>query len=107
LLRVPVHLIIDAHTIPISAIVVRVSLVQCVSGTVQGDGLVEKLIVRSSLDLQRQMIPSITDRVAGKASMDPVFVDVVPDIPLMTTSEIALMTVGESFSVEELVDVEL
>src|SRR5271155_4299274 len=62
LLRIPIHLVIDSHAIPITRVIVRIGLVQRVSDPVEGDRFVEKLIARGSLDLQRQMVPTIADR---------------------------------------------
>ena len=42
LLRVPIHLVIDSHAIPIARIIVRVGLIQGVRCSVEGDRLVEK-----------------------------------------------------------------
>lgn len=105
--RVSVLLIIDGHSIPTDCGTRAVVLIEARRFSVQGDRLVQQLIARSSLYLDRQMIPGITDRVACHTGGYPALVEVVPNIPLIAAGNAALVAPDESEIVEELVHVEL
>src|SRR4029077_4913154 len=63
--------------------------------------------VRGSLHLNREVIPRILIRVAGNTGWHPLCVDVVPDIPFVSTRNPALVSPRKAHTVEELVYVEL
>ena len=53
------------------------------------------------------MVPTVVHRVARHSSVNPVRVNIVPDVELVTVPDVALMTPGESHPVEVLIDIEL
>lgn len=74
---------------------------------VQRDRLISQMIVRSPLYLERYMIPCIAVGITGNSRRHPLGILVVPDVPLITGCDPALVAVNESHPAEELIDIKL
>ena len=104
-IAVPVELIIDRHAIPTRGSGCLV-VIQRRRLPIQSDRLVQQLIVRGSLDADDEMIPRTAQRIARDAGRNPLFIDIVIHIPLVPSSDPALVSPNEGMSSRELIDVE-
>jgi len=108
-LAVAVLLVVDGNAVP-ACLAWGASDVEVVSDAVQGDGLVQQIAAGSSLRLNHKVVPGIVYRVAWNSRSNPLLVDVVVGIPLVSTSDSAFVTPDESLTARrahELVDVKL
>ena len=83
-----------------------VVLIELAGHAIQRNGLVEQLIACSALNLNRQMVPRIVNRIARNASWNPVGGDVVPDVPFVAACNAAFVTPDKADVIEKLIDVE-
>src|SRR5579862_2798528 len=81
--------------------------IQIMSLAVKGNGLIQQLVVRSSLHLDCEMVPRIVVRMAGYAGRSPVRRLVIPYVPFIPARDPTLMTPNEPHAAEELVHVKL
>lgn len=106
LLVVAILLIVDRDSIPSRwrrALVV----IQRRGLAVQRDGLEQQMIVRCSLNLNQQVVPGVVDGIAGDSCWAPLLSGVVPNMPLMSASDSALVSPDKRLTVNKLIDVEL
>ena len=87
---VPIHLVVRRDTPPgrISS-PWSIGLVERVRRSVQLDGLVEQRIVVFTLQIEREVVPTV-DELAGHARGNPKIVHVVPDVPVSIPKVVAL-----------------
>jgi len=85
----------------------RVIPVQNGLDAVQGNGLEEQPVVGLALDLERDVVPAVVHRVAGGAGRNPLRVGVVPDVPLVASSDTALVSPDQRETIEVHADIEL
>src|SRR6266542_502704 len=97
--------IIDGHAVPVGGIRGLV-MVQGRGVAIQGNGLVQQLIVRCALNTDDQVVPGAAHRVARNSGRNPLVMDVVIDIPLVPTGDTALMSPNEGVTTGELIDIE-
>ena len=83
-----------------------VVLIELAGHAIQRNRLVEQLIAGSALNLNRQMVPRIVNRIAGDACRNPVSGDVVPDIPFVAACNAAFVTPDKADVIKKLIDVE-
>src|SRR5581483_3052546 len=88
---VPILLVVDRDSIPAGAGWI-IEMVQGRGLAVQRDGLKQQLIVGSPRDLDNQVIPCIVERITRNPSFHPMLLDVVPNVPFVSTSDSALMS---------------
>ena len=74
---------------------------------IQRNGLIHQMIVRGPLYLDRQMVPGIVVRMTGNARRNPVGILSVPNIPLVSACDAALVAKNEAHAAEELIDIKL
>ena len=74
---------------------------------VQRNGLEQQLVVAGALNCDGEMVPGAAERVTSYPGVNPLLVDIVPGVPLVTASDTALVTPDPAFVIEELVKVEL
>ena len=107
MLIIPIHLIVDCHAPPARRNRERrYGLVDCVSGSVYRERLVEQIVVALPLYLERHAIPVVVIKAAGDAGRKPFGVDVIPDIPDSMVEVIALSAPLHANSVHIHIDVE-
>jgi hypothetical protein len=70
--------------------------VQRVRDTVEGDRLKQQAVAGSTCDGNDQVVPGIVGWIAGYTRRDPLFIDVVVRVPLMTASDAALVSPNEA-----------
>src|SRR5262249_24769430 len=61
----------------------------------------------SSLHVESQVVPGVADRVAWNAAGNPMFLLIVPGVPLITAKDATFVPPDVGFSADELVDIEL
>ena len=83
-----------------------VVLVELAGHAIQRNGLVEQLIACSALNLNRQVVPCIVNRIARDACRNPVSGDIVPDVPFVAACNAAFVTPDKADVVKKLIDVE-
>jgi hypothetical protein len=66
--------------------------IQCVRRSIEHDRLINQIVIRSSLHLDRQMIPGIVVRVAGNSRRHPARILVIPNIPFVPARDPAFVT---------------
>src|SRR5258708_39987878 len=81
--------------------------VDLVGYSVQSDGLIQQIVVRCPLYVDRQMIPGVVLRLARNAGGRPLLVLVVIDVPFVPVRNTAFVAKDETLVVKELVDIKL
>src|SRR5215469_13045480 len=104
---VSVHLVVDGDSPPPGRRGGSIGPIQRVSLAVERDRLIQQLIVRGSLHLDRKMVPRILVGGTGDTRWYPLRLNVVPDVPFIPTTHPTLVSPREAHTVEELVHVEL
>src|SRR5258708_4543389 len=81
--------------------------VDLVGYPVQSDGLIQQIVVRCPLYVDRQMIPGVALRLARNTGGRPLLVLVVVDVPFVPARNTTFVAKDETLVVKELVDVKL
>lgn len=63
--------------------------------------------VRSSLDLNDQMVPLIVERLARHSRRMPLLPGIIPNVPFVAAGNAAFVSPNVGFAVDELIDIEL
>src|ERR1700680_1611233 len=107
LLVVSVQLEVYDYAVPTHRGEGRIGGVDCTGDAVESNCLINQIVRGSPLELNREMVPGIVERVAGSFGRDPSAIDVVPYSPDLAVDHLALSAKHEAKVVEELTDVEL
>src|SRR5215813_9810093 len=105
-LLIAIDLIVDGDTVPARACRRVVTIKSC-RLAIQRNCVEEKFASGGALNLKGQMVPGIADWVARDASWDPVFLLIIPSVPLISPKNPAFMTPYIRLAADELVDIKL
>ena len=103
-ISVPILLIVDGDAVPACGTMVLV-MIDRGGFPIQGNRLEQQLVTGCTLHLNNDVVPTVY-WIAGNASRMPMFIDVVPYVPLMAAGNPALMTPYKSLRSNELVYIE-
>ena len=105
LCAVSVHLVIDGHAVP-TGVGGRIVTVHLGGDVIQRDGNEVDVVIRGTFGLDDEMIPGAALGIARNSALHPMHGLIVPSVPLVPTSNAALVPPDIGLSIDELIDVE-
>lgn len=73
---------------------------------IQSNGLKQKLVLRSALHLNGDVIPGIAIGIARYSSRKPRLILIVPDVPFVPARDATFMSPDKRLATDELIDIE-